>query len=543
MKIFNTTGVCIPSKHYMVDRKECLMEIKIMIDAGQYFTINRARQYGKTTTLTALRNFLNSEYEIVSLDFQGMGEASFSTEQEFVQGFCRLIKRKKRNGLGLPEKIEKEIDSYITRKEHLAKLNELFETFTEWCDISDKKIVLIIDEVDSAANNQVFLDFLAQLREGYISRETDKTPAFHSVILAGVTDIKNLKRKLRGEEMHKMNSPWNIASDFNVDMSLSTEGIAAMLKEYEADHHTGMDIYNVAENIYDYTNGYPYLVSRICKFLDTELMTDNQYSERKAKQQEERFKNLKDAWTEEGISEAVRVILAHENTLFDSLMSKVNNNHDLSSVLQRILFSGETIAYNPYDISISDAKMYGFIVNDNGTVKVANRIFETLLYNFYLTTEAMQSTLIYRIGAREKESFISEGRLNMNDILERFVVCYDDIYQNNADKFDEEEGIRRFLLFIRPIINGTGNYYIEARTRNNERMDLVVDYLGERYVIEMKIWRGKAYNERGEEQLSAYLEYYHLKKGYMLSYNFNKNKKTGSKTIVLGDKELIEAVV
>ena len=40
-----------------------------------------------------------------------------------------------------------------------------------------------------------------------------------------------------------------------------------------------------------------------------------------------------------------------------------------------------------------------------------------------------------------------------------------------------------------------------------------------------------------------YLEHYHLKKGYMLSFNFNKNKDIGAKRIVLGDKVLIEAVV
>ena len=32
------------------------------------------------------------------------------------------------------------------------------------CEAADRKIVLMIDEVDSAANNQVFIDFLAQLR-------------------------------------------------------------------------------------------------------------------------------------------------------------------------------------------------------------------------------------------------------------------------------------------------------------------------------------------------------------------------------------------
>lgn len=59
----------------------------------------------------------------------------------------------------------------------------------------------------------------------------------------------------------------------------------------------------------------------------------------------------------------------------------------------------------------------------------------------------------------------------------------------------------------------------------------------------MKLWRGNAYNERGERQLMDYLDYYHLEKGYMLSFNFNKKKEIGVKKIVLGNKVLVEAVV
>ncbi len=47
MKTFNTTAVCIPTKHYMVDLTERVVEIKKLVDSGKYFTINRARQYGK----------------------------------------------------------------------------------------------------------------------------------------------------------------------------------------------------------------------------------------------------------------------------------------------------------------------------------------------------------------------------------------------------------------------------------------------------------------------------------------------------------------
>lgn len=128
-------------------------------------------------------------------------------------------------------------------------------------------------------------------------------------------------------------------------------------------------------------------------------------------------------------------------------------------------------------------------------------------------------------------------------ILEKFVEYFDDIYGDRDEKFLEADARRYFMLFLKPIINGTGNYYIEARTRNNEQTDMIIDYLGQQYIIEMKIWHGNAYNERGEKQLSDYLEYYHVDKGYMLSFNFNKNKKIGVKEVVLGEKLLIEAVV
>lgn len=51
------------------------------------------------------------------------------------------------------------------------------------------------------------------------------------------------------------------------------------------------------------------------------------------------------------------------------------------------------------------------------------------------------------------------------------------------------------------------------------------------WIIEMKLWRGNAYNERGERQLMDYLDYYHLEKGYMLSFNFNKKKEIGVKKL------------
>lgn len=107
----------------------------------------------------------------------------------------------------------------------------------------------------------------------------------------------------------------------------------------------------------------------------------------------------------------------------------------------------------------------------------------------------------------------------------------------------EESGRKLFLLYLRPIINGSGNYYIEARTRSMGRTDVVVDYWGVQYVIEMKIWRGQEYHRCGEQQIVDYLDDYHIKKGYMLSFSFNRKKQIGVKDIVVGDKIVTEAIV
>ena len=530
MKTFNTTAVCIPNKHYMVDLSDRVNAIKKLVDKGEYFTINRARQYGKTTTLNALRKHLLPEYVVISLDFQGISRSGFSTEQEFVQEFCRLILKKKKTISEIPEKIEIQLTECLEKTAPYRKLSELFAILSEWCELSEKPIVLMIDEVDSATNNQVFLDFLAQLRDGYISRDTDEIPTFQSVILAGVTDIKHMKSKIRDEDQQKVNSPWNIAADFNIDMSLSKEGVRGMLNEYEADHHTGMDTEMIAAHIRKYTNGYPYLVSRICQLIDERLTAS-------------RFESLAEAWTLYGVDEAVRIILTEKNTLFDSLSGKLVNYPVLKKKLRNILLRGDTYAWLPDDESQQQLDMYGLIRNNHNTVGLSNRIFEMRLYNFFIG-ESDQNEDLRQLAAANKSIFVDEdGWLDIPKIMEHFIREHNRIHCGQTQKFLEEEGRERFITYIAPIINGTGTYDIEPQTRDHKRMDLVIHYLGRRYIIEMKIWHGDRYNERGEKQIIEYLERFDLTTGYMLSFNFNQKKKTGVERVQIGDRTLFEGTV
>ena len=521
-KVFNVTGLCRPEQHYMVNLDSRLKEIKKLIDTGCYFTINRARQYGKTTILFALKEYLKEEYIPVFMDFQMLGADDFSNENTFSVAFAEtFLWELKQNNVIENQELKDEIQSFEDKMlllESKFNLRRLFICLRTICAVSNKPIVLMIDEVDSATNNQVFLDFLSQLRGYYLARSYQ--PTFQSVILAGVHDIKNLRRKIRPEEEHKVNSPWNIATDFMIDMSFSEKEIEIMLQEYEEDHKIGLDIHYLAKLIYNYTSGYPYLVSRLCKLMDE-----------------------KTGWLKEGFLEAVKLILSEKNTLFESLISKLTTYSELNNILETLLFTGKSISYNSDNSVIDIALMFGFVKNRQSRVNIANRIFETRLYNFYLSTSEMKNNDIYKLSLQEKNQFITNGYLNVRLVLEKFVIHFNEVYGSKNETFLEEEGRKYFLLYLRPIINGIGNYYIEAQTRDMKRTDIIIDYLGKQYIIEMKIWHGEEYNSRGEKQLYEYLEYYHQNKGYMLSFNFNKNKEIGVKEIQLNDKLLIEAVV
>ena len=567
MKKFNTTAVCIPSKHYMVDLSERVKDIRKFVDDGKYFTINRARQYGKTTTLTELRKVLTPGYLVLSIDFQGLGNASFQTEEKFCKGFAGLILDKLEYGLiNIPGEIAGQLNHFVSDNTENNKLEDLMRILRRWCSKSEQPVVLIIDEVDSAANNQVFLDFLAQLRDGYISRDTDGLPAFRSVILAGVTDVKHMKSKIRPEDEHKVNSPWNIAADFDIDMSLSEDGIKGMLDEYEADHHTGMDTAAIAHSIREYTNGYPFLVSRICQLIDEDVSRTMEQAEagqshgtaedvmRTMEQPKaganhgiaedaRRTMALSKAWTNYGVDEAVKILLSEDNTLFQSLTKNLNNYPELKAAIRSILMEGTKLTWNAQQDAIVQMQMYGLIRNDHNTVRIANRIFETVLYNLFLSEEELKNNVFSREGELAKNRFITDGKLNMRLIMERFIVTYTQVCGPLKERFREKDGREQFLLYLKPIINGTGNYYIEAQTRDQTRTDVIIDYLGQQYILELKIWRGERYNADGQKQIMEYLDYWNLSTGYMLSFNFNKRKEQGVKRVEIGDKILYEGTV
>ena len=519
-KRFNIAGTCFPNKHYMVDLTERLNEIKVLIDNGDYFVINRARQYGKTTTLRALKEYLQPDYSVVSMSFQRMSATVFQNEYTFVSAFAEAFYKK----------IQQEITTFTFTVEQLTDLAKigsqvtgqydlmaLFDCLGKLCQISPKKMILIIDEVDQAANNQVFLDFLGQLRDMYLEREDVAT--FHSVILAGVYDIKNLKQKIRPDDTHKYNSPWNIAVPFDVDMSFSIEDIADMLACYEEEHLCGMNILEIATAIYEYTSGYPFLVSYLCKTLDED----------------------KGQWNLQILQMVVKEMLQGTNTLFDDIIKNLEHYPGFRQLVEGILLQGMEFSFVLANPDISMGAMFGILKNVNGRVQISNRIFEMYIYEYMISVNRTQNI---RFGSyTDKGQYIHEGKLDMEHVIRRFSAFLKAKYRKEDGDFIEQQGRLLFLCFLRPIINGTGHYAVEAETRQNARMDIQVFYGSEEFIVELKIWHGLKYEEKGYDQLTDYLDAREVEKGYVISFCRNQKKPLEDRKFVHNGHVICETVV
>jgi hypothetical protein len=522
-KKFCITGTCVPEKNYMVDISDRIDRItKDYIEQGQYFTINRARQYGKTTTLFLLERKLREDYLVLSLSFEAADEY-FESLTSLAEGLVLDI------GECLREQnvAEKTVNDWSSPLSEKFPMRSLGMKITSLCRSCGKKIVLMIDEVDKSSDNQIFLSFLGLLREKYLKWQQGKDSTFQSVVLAGVHDVKTLKLKLHPQEESKYNSPWNIAVDFRLDMSFSVKDIESMLNEYEQDHQTGMDIRKISQLIYDYTSGYPYLVSRMCQIMDERILGTDEF-----------LTNVL-VWTKEGVLEAVKLLLKEPNTLFDDMTKKLLDYPKLKEMMQSILFSGVSFPFKRETPLIDLGVTFGFLKDNHGIVAISNRIFETQLYDLFLAEMAINDAM-YVAAVSDRNQFIISGMLQMDLVMKKFYEHFEEIYSDNDQKFIEENGRKLFLLYLKPIINGTGNYYIEARTRDNKRTDIIVDYRGKQFIIELKIWHGDEYNKRGEKQLFEYLEAYKQERGYLLSFNFNKQKKTGIHEIRYKEKKILE---
>ncbi|MFK7980287.1 MAG: AAA-like domain-containing protein, partial [Saprospiraceae bacterium] len=439
-KKFNITGICYPHRHYMMDSTQKMKEVMQMVDDGDYFIINRPRQYGKTTTLFLLGEALNdlADYVPIEMNFQGIDEQWHQSDQQFAQMFYKEL-------VNILDYQQPSIRPFLKEQNaEVEDMGNLSNFITQLVDKLDKKLVLIIDEVDASSTYAPFIRLLGMLRTKYLRKHKVQHATFHSVVLAGVHDIKTLKHKIREPQDSKYLSPWNIAADFKIRMSFIPSEIVPMLKDYSEAESVSMDISAMADKLYYYTAGYPFLVSKLCKIIAEEVLPKKESAEQN--------------WSLEDLETAVQLLLKEHNTNFDTLIKNLENNKDLYDLAYRIIIEGEIIPSNPDEPIIYLGQLYGFF-KSNGSLKIHNRIYEQRIYN-YMTAKTIVN--FPKVRNYAGHFLLDNHELDLEAVLLKFQQVMKEQHSLKTTDFLEEQGRLVFLSFLAPILNGHGYSFKEV---------------------------------------------------------------------------------
>jgi hypothetical protein len=187
--------------------------------------------------------------------------------------------------------------------------------------------------------------------------------------------------------------------------------------------------------------------------------------------------------------------------------------------------------------------MYGIIKEENRYVSVSNKIYELVICDYFISKDEEDNPQSADVLQGD---VVRNGKFDMELCLCKFAEHYAEIFSENDAKFLERHGRLLFLSYLKPLINGQGFYHIESQFTDLRRMDIVVDFGPQQFIVELKLWRGEAYLAEGYEQLCGYLESKHTESGYMLTFDFRKkeeNKTRKAEWIEISGKRIFDVMV
>lgn len=295
--------------------------------------------------------------------------------------------------------------------------------------------------------------------------------------------------------------------------------IKPMLDEYVADKDVKMNTLQIAETLFYYTSGYPFLVSKLCKMLDEDLIENGE-------------------WRVEDVEIAVKKLINEENTNFDNLIKNLENNQELYDAVYEVAIASNFVPFNVHSPIINLGRLHGIFVagNGGGRVMIHNRIYTEVIIN-YMIDKMRRAKLADRsdLGSGYKNN---DGTLNMEAVLLGFQTFMKKEYSKKDRDFLEKNGRLVFLAFLKPIINGSGYDFKEPQVSEEKRLDVAITYLHQKFVAELKLWYGPKAHEKGLVQLADYLNIQALNEGYLLIFDHSEVKNWHSEWIEAHGKKI-----
>jgi hypothetical protein len=489
MREFNTSGPNIIAEHYTLERLALIEKGKKLVKKNRYFTIPTSVGTGKSTYFRLLGNALEAEgYLVCRVGFENYQTDSLSVFMERLVPALQTAWGLDLTGLSLTQ------------------------VFYKVEEVKDKKLVLIIDEVEGI-NPKYFGKFLHTLRTAYHSRETH---GLKSVIFVGVSNITGV--------VQDNASPFNISDSLPIDYFTKQE-VFELLEQHEAE--TGQKFATeVKEKIYAITVGQPGLV--------------NGFAAR-----------LVELYGQKPLIDYMDYLVVEDWYLYKALDKNVanviNKAKKHQKFLEELLFLDRKVRF---DIDTEEIRFFyinGLIKDDgDGNVTFWVPLYKKRLQKyFYPKMNGEAQTIQSNIWI--EKYLTADKQLDMDKIIREyqayaqkrgfrpFFVTDED---GNALGLREAALMYSFETFIQSFLTALrGKSYLEPHVALG-RSDLIINILDSEWVIEAKIFYNAAQYTDGKTQLAYYIKSLGLNRGIYLVFV----DKQVTNPYILEGTEVIEGV-
>jgi len=455
VRFFNTAGPCFPWDHYMLPPADRLVGAQLdrYIRDSLYWVLHAPRQTGKTTFLKDWAREINSGDEAV---------ACYVTIET-----CQRLPD--------PERCMPTLCGAITQSAGFSKLpvpeiktdapNRMVSSIlADWAEkTAPKPLIILFDEAD-ALEGDAMISFLRQLRGGYMDRGAGKFPV--SIALVGLRDLKDYITAAKDGVPPSPLSPFNIKTDSVFLGNFSHDEVKNLFAQRTEE--TGQQITDEAlDYVYGQSWGQPWIVNSLFQRATMRVLREDNY----------------ETVTMEHILAAREQMIQARETHLDSLGVRLRDPK-IKHVVESILVGNNDPEMGRTSPDVELAMDLGLIKWDAAKgFTISNPIYEEILTR-YLNSGYHDNLPPPASWQWQKE----DGTLDMDSLLAEFQNFWRENSEVWERKADYTEAFPHLLLmaFLQRILNGGGRIEREAAAGSG-RMDLFIEYLGQKYIIEIKL--------------------------------------------------------
>ena len=486
-RTFNLTGPCDPARHYMLAPQARLPDLLPFVDEQLYFVVHAARQTGKTTAMRAFADELRSRGVLgvwATLEESRGVDAVEQAEPQWLDALASA-------GARLPSAQRPPPTAAVADRPVGSRLRGYLQAWS--AQVVPTPLVLLLDEVDTL-QGPALVNLLSQLRAGFMDRGPGAFPV--SIGLIGMRDLRDYLTATKDGVAVNPGSPFNVKHASITLRDFTPEEVATLLAQHTED--TGQPFTPEAiARIVHWSQGQPFLTNALAWHCVRTFVPDRAQPV-----------------TAAHVDAAKERLIQSRTTHVDALAHRLRDPR-VSRVVLPILLGDGQIDYQHDDFTYTVD--LGLVRRGLDGAEISNPLYREVLVRDLTTNRQENLPRPWWPWARR------DGTLDMPALADAFT----DWWRENAEMAERHadrgyiEALPHIALmaFLQRVVNGGGMISREYAAGRG-RIDLLVEYAGERQAMELKrVFDGGRSPERvkaeGIAQLCGYLDRLGLAEGWL----------------------------